>query len=82
MRAVFALRPNRLGVACGVALGGFAVGLILGPLSPPARVHALDSRPRSLAEPSPGQLSVAVNAILYDVITYIADLPVVMNNAP
>jgi hypothetical protein len=58
------------------------LGFFLGPLSPPHSVQALDSLPRGLAQPSPGQLSVVVNAVLYDVVTYLADLPVIMNNAP
>jgi len=37
---------------------------------------------RGLALPGPGELSVVVNAILYDVVTYVADMPVIMNNAP
>jgi hypothetical protein len=63
-------------------LTGLVVGIIWGPLSPPARVQALENRPRDLAQVSPGTLSVVVNAVLYDVVTYIVDLPLIMNNAP
>ncbi|MCX6024877.1 MAG: hypothetical protein NTY23_01220 [Chloroflexi bacterium] len=73
---------TRPALICAVALAGLLAGFFLGPLSPPHRVQALDSVPRPLAQPSPRELSVVVNAILYDVVTYIVDLPVIMNNAP
>ncbi len=80
MSASFTSRLSRLGVACGVVLTGLAVGLIWGPLSPPASVQALGSRPRNLAQVNLGAYSVVVNAILYDVVTYAVDLPLILNN--
>ena len=67
---------------CAVLLAGLLLGFLLGPPRPPQPVQALDRRPRGLALPCPGELSVVVNAILYDVVTYVADMPVIMNNAP
>jgi len=67
---------------CAVLLAGLLLGLFLGPPSSPSHVRALDSRMRGFALPGPGELSVVVNAILYDVVTYVADMPVIMNNAP
>ena len=65
-----------------VLLAGLLLGVFLGPPSSPSHVRALDSRARELALPAPGELSVVVNAILYDVVTYVVDMPVIMNNAP
>jgi len=79
MSASNASRAGRLGVVCGVAVAGMAVGLVWGMLSPPAGVQALDSRPRDLAQVNLGTYSVVVNAILYDVVTYGVDLPIIMN---
>jgi hypothetical protein len=67
---------------CAVVLAGLLLGLFLGPPSSPSHVRALDNRMRGLALPGPGELSVVVNAILYDVVTFGADLPVILNNAP
>ncbi len=64
-----------------VALAGLVVGFFLGPLSPPHPVQALRSSPREPAVLSVGEVSVVINAILYDVVTYFVDLPVIMDNA-
>jgi hypothetical protein len=80
MSASVTSRLGRVGVAWGVVLTGLAVGLIWGALSPPARVQALDSLPRVLTQVNPGPRSVVVNSVLYDVVTYLVDLPVIMNN--
>jgi hypothetical protein len=79
MSASGASRVGRLGVTCGVVVAGMAIGLVWGTLSPPAGVQALDSRPRDLAQVNLGTYSVVVNAILYDVVTYGVDLPIIMN---
>ena len=80
MSASGASRVGRLGVTCGVVVSGMAVGLVWGPPSPPAGVQALGSRPRDLAQVNLGTYSVVVNAVLYDVVTYGVDLPIIMNN--
>ena len=69
-------------LVCAVALAGLLLGFFLGPLSTPQPVQALNSTPRRLAVLNAGEVSVVINAILYDVVTYIVDLPLVMNNAP
>lgn len=69
-------------LVCAVALAGLLLGFFLGPMSTPHPAQAMGHIPRTLARPSPGEVSVVVNALLYDVFTYVADLPLVMNNAP
>jgi hypothetical protein len=74
--------PARPALVCAVAVAGLLFGFFLGPLSTPHPVQALESTPRRLAVLNAGEVSVVVNAILYDVVSYVVDLPVIMNNAP
>jgi hypothetical protein len=69
-------------VICAVALAGLLLGFFLGPPSAPHPVRALESLPRPLAVMNAGEVSVVINAILYDVVSYVVDLPVIMNDAP
>jgi len=65
-----------------VALAGLLAGSLLGAIQPARPVQALDRLPRASAAPSPGEMTVVVNAILYDVVIFVTDLPLVLNNAP